>query len=137
MCDSLSNFNIERKKDRVSLTHCNIIYCQAIFEGLDFPNSRTATREYCGNRERHFVHLFLQSYSSCVNLVVILGNLANWSAFPETCPCDLARPRLRRRTIGPNNRKLEVVFLHVAFVHGACPVHGRVDCWQEKTRPRS
>ena len=39
--------------------------------GLVFPNSRTATRENCGNWERNFVHLFLQSYSFCVNFWIV------------------------------------------------------------------
>ena len=49
--------------------------CQAIFEGLDFPNSRTATRENCGNRDCFIGPSFLQSYSSCVN---------SWIVYSET-----------------------------------------------------
>ena len=72
----------------------------------------------------------------CKLLNRLFGNSANWSAFPDRCPCDLARPRLGRRTIG-QIQETEVVFFHVACVHVACPVHGREDCWVEKPRPRS
>ena len=133
MKHNFSEGTTEPRVESFSFLEC----CQAIFEGLDF--SQLANSD---ERKLRQPRLFLSSiflavlFFVCKLLNRLFGNSANWSAFPDRCPCDLARPRLGRRTIG-QIQETEVVFFHVACVHVACPVHGREDCWVEKPRPRS
>ena len=112
--------------------------CQAIFEGLGF--SQLANSDERKLRQPRLFHWSIFSavlFFMCKLLNRVLGNPANWSAFPDRHAPVIWQGRASRGGHIGQIQETWGSFLHAALLDHVCLVHSRVDCWREKTRPRS
>ena len=82
-----------------------------------FPNSRTAMRENCGNKDCFIGPSFLQSYSSCVNSWIVYSETRQISPpFQIDMPLWFGKAAPQEEDILAKYRKPEVVFSMQLFL---------------------